>query len=264
VRFRLGRPFGALVAIALMSSVVAWAAGSASAGTGQEPAARSGSRAVVRTIDWDGHTWTVRKGSGGPGPNRWDPKNAWVDRDGYLHVRIAFDGGRWSCAELETTDRLGFGTYSWVVDGSIGSLDPNVVLGLFDYPTPDVGGDGTNEIDVEYARWGNASYPPGDFTVWPAKHGLKPRGHAFDFTLSGSLSTSTFVRSSGAVAFQAVDGGGATLGGWTFAPKDPNRRIPQAPTPVHINLWLFEGRPPTDGLPVELVIRSFMFTPAAP
>jgi hypothetical protein len=28
-----------------------------------------------------------------------------------------------------------------------------------------------------------------------------------------------------------------------------------------MNLWLFKGRPPTDGQPVEIVIRSFQFTP---
>jgi hypothetical protein len=31
--------------------------------------------------------------------------------------------------------------------------------------------------------------------------------------------------------------------------------------PVHINLWCFQGRPPTDGEPVEVVIRAFTFTP---
>jgi hypothetical protein len=28
-----------------------------------------------------------------------------------------------------------------------------------------------------------------------------------------------------------------------------------------MNLWLFKGRPPTDAQPVEIVIRSFSFTP---
>jgi len=45
-------------------------------------------------------------------------------------------------------------------DASLNSerFDRNVVLGLFLYgPAAGIGGDGTNEIDIEYAFWGNAS-----------------------------------------------------------------------------------------------------------
>ena len=52
---------------------------------------------------------------------------------------------------------LGFGRYQFQVIGRIDQLDPNVVLGLFKYPTPDVGPDGTNEIDIEFAQWGRAT-----------------------------------------------------------------------------------------------------------
>jgi hypothetical protein len=31
--------------------------------------------------------------------------------------------------------------------------------------------------------------------------------------------------------------------------------------PVHINLWLFQGRPPKDGQEVEVIIRGFKYTP---
>jgi hypothetical protein len=247
---------GVAVAILVANTMIA--------GGGDGASAALRTRPEARTIRWDGFTWAVRKGFGGPGPNHWVRSNVRVDGDGYLHLRIAFDGLRWTCAELEMTDRLGFGTYSWVVDGPIDSLDPNVVLGLFDYPTTDVGQDGTNEIDVEYARWGNASYPPGNFTVWPAKEGLRQKGRAFDFALNGGVSVSTFTRASTSVAFQATDLDGTPLGSWTFAPNDPKRHISQAPMPVHINLWLFGGDPPTDGRSVELVIRSFSFTPAGP
>jgi hypothetical protein len=32
-----------------------------------------------------------------------------------------------------------------------------------------------------------------------------------------------------------------------FAPKNYARRVPQTPLPVHMNFWLFEGKPPADG-----------------
>src|SRR5207237_76888 len=101
---------------------------------------------ALRFSDLD---WVIRSaGTGGPGPNRWDPKNVWVDPDGRLHMKISHVGDEWRCAELNTRRRLGFGRYQFQVIGRIDRLDRSVVLGLFDYPTPDVGKDGTNEIDV--------------------------------------------------------------------------------------------------------------------
>ncbi len=45
------------------------------------------------------------------------------------------------------------------------SLMTKVVLGLFNYPTRDVGPDGTHEIDIEFARWGNDRTPIGHYTI---------------------------------------------------------------------------------------------------
>ena len=126
-------------------------------------------------IAFSGYNWTIRpSGRGGPGPNNWDPTNVFVDANGYLHLKITQNKSKWSCAEVYTTvspntntGRLGFGRYQFQTGSRIDTLDPNVVLGLFNYPTSDVGPDGTNEIDIEYARWGNASWPNGNFTVWP-------------------------------------------------------------------------------------------------
>jgi hypothetical protein len=40
---------------------------------------------------------------------------------------------------------------------------------------------------------------------------------------------------------------------WRFAPPKPE--------PVHLNLWLHNGLPLTDGKAVEIVIRSFTYKP---
>jgi hypothetical protein len=47
------------------------------------------------------------------------------------------------------------------------------------------------------------------------------------------------------------------------ARSEPNeaRLIPQQPTPVRINLWLFRGMAPFDGAEVEIIISQFAFTP---
>ncbi len=100
------------------------------------------------TLSFSGYTWAVRSsGRGGPGPNYWEPNNVLVDINGYLHLRLTQRDGKWYCAELHTQERLGFGRYEFWLTGRVDKLDRNVVLGLFNYPTSDVGRDGTHEIE---------------------------------------------------------------------------------------------------------------------
>ncbi len=122
--------------------------------------------AGATTLQFSGYTWEVRSGEGGPGPCHWNPANAFVDAAGQLHLKLSQEGGVWSCAEVSLADpnRLGFGVYQFEVIGAIDTLDRNVVLGMFDYPPPDVGPDSTNEINVEIARWGDLANPNLNFT----------------------------------------------------------------------------------------------------
>ena len=115
-----------------------------------------GAGVEAATLSWKGHTWQLTSG-GMAGVCQGDPKNVTVDANGYLHLRISNSATGWTASEMFTTDRLGFGTYQWQVDGPIDSYDKNVVLGLFPYgPAAGIGADGTNEIDIEYSRWGQA------------------------------------------------------------------------------------------------------------
>ena len=115
--------------------------------------------AQAATIEFSGYEWTVRSGRGGPGPNLWEETNVWVDASAALHLKIAHREGKWSCAEVTLQKRLGFGSYEFQIKGLIDRLDDNVVLGLFNYPTRDMGPDGTHEIDIEFARWGRRTTP---------------------------------------------------------------------------------------------------------
>jgi len=126
----------------------------------------------AKTLRFAGYDWVAKSATHeGPGPNNWNENNVWVDQGGYLHLKLTKQGDRWYCAEVLTKDRLGFGRYQFWVVGRLDRLDPNVVLGLFNYPTPDVGPDGTNEIDIEFAQWGKPEAPIGNYTVWPAREG---------------------------------------------------------------------------------------------
>ena len=195
------------------------------------------------------------------------PNNVTIDASGYLHFKITNNGGTWTASEMFTTDKLGFGTYQWQVDGPIDTYDKNVVLGLFPYgPAAGIGGDATNEIDIEYSRWGQANGPNGDWTDYPAS-GKTIGELAYTFTLGGgTLSTSRFHWSSTSIAnsllggLQPVDSTAGLIKSWTYAPQNPTTNIPQQALPLGMNLWCFSG-PPTDGKDVEIVIRDFQFVP---
>jgi len=211
-------------------------------------------------ISWQGHDWYVKSSSSvGPGPNRWESSNVWVDSKGFLHLRIAKSNGVWSCAEIWTTESLGFGTYQCQIEGPIDKLDPNIVFSMFSYAGPD----GVRETDIEYARWGNPKAKNGNWTVYPNDNKGKTGQKTFEFKLDGSYTTSRFIWSSTGIQYfllgghQHVDSLANLIQEWNYQPADPSHMITQSPIPLHFNLWLFEGHAPTDGKPVEIIVHSF-------
>lgn len=219
-------------------------------------------------VDFAGHTWLVRSYGGGPGPNEWREANVVVDERG-LHLTIQQDAGTWTCAEVVMMgDPLGFGTYQFEVSGDLAALDSNAVLGLFNYPGSEaVGPDGTNEIDIEIAQWGDTQNPNRlNWNIHPSVAGGRKGSHALPLALPAGASTHRFSWSADRIDYASfrgfVSAGDATvIGEWTYAPRNAARDIPQVPLVVHMNLWLTQGRPPANGKPVEIVISDFRFTP---
>lgn len=244
-----------------------WAA--AIFGSGAIARAETDASRGVRVVHFAGYDWKVRPvGAGGPGPNQWNPANVWVDAQGRLHLKLTHQGGAWRCAEVSTTRSFGFGHYQFQVTGALDRLDPNVVLGLFNYPSPDIGPDGTNEIDIEYSRWGSPAALPASETIYPAHAGTPPTSHAFAMPPGLVDTTQQFVWQSGGIHFQCLrghrDDDSNAYAHWAYLPADSLRCIPQRPLPVHINLWLVDGKAPRDGKEVEIVIKRFSFHPSAP
>lgn len=133
------------------------------------------------------------------------------------------------------------------------------------YPTGDVGPDATHEIDIESARWGSTTNPMGNYTVWPVEKALKQVTHSFPFLLTDDRSTHRFIWSRNEVQFQSLrgfrDDGQDEFSQWVYRPEEARRYISQKSMPVHINLWLFSGKPPKTGQEVEVVLHDFKFTP---
>ena len=222
--------------------------------------------AHAERLHFDGLDFKIKEGKGmGPGPNDWARSQVFIDTQGRLHLKFSEKDGRWYAGEVESISRFGFGTYEITFEGDIGGMDRNVVFGFFNYPTEDVGPDGTNEIDIEFAHWGHSSWDPLNYTVWPAKTQLNYAHQTFRFRKGNRRSVHRFTWKPDRVVYSSAelkdDGSTANTAYWAFKPDDPAKRIGQQPMPVHFNLWGFRGRPPNDGEPVEVIVESFKYTP---
>ena len=216
-------------------------------------------------IVWQGHTWNVTNG-GMAGVARGNPSNVSVDSKGRLHLGIQKRDGAWTASELFTIDNLGFGTYQWVVEGNAWDMDPVTVLGLFPYgPVHKIGGDATNEIDIEFSKWNNTCVCNADFTVYPSESRQGKPSYELNFKVDTktNLTTARMVWSSKSIVFTMMKGNqpiGTTaevLKTETFNSSGATD-IPQQPIPTGINLWAFKAVPATNQ---SLIIRSFQYVP---
>ncbi|MGI8657194.1 MAG: glycoside hydrolase family 16 protein [Candidatus Limnocylindria bacterium] len=207
------------------------------------------------TVEWSGFTWQVKAYNRkiGPGPNVFSAANVSVDPlTDDLHLRIARSGRKWTAAEVIADASLGYGNYTWRIR-SAPDVDPNVVIGMFTWN--DDPAYAHREIDIEFARWGNAADPTNAQYVvqpWDAPN------HDLRWTQPANLTDTihTFTWSAGRVDFLSTRANGAPIASYTYTGTDVP--IPGGENP-RINLWLFRGSAPTDGRPVEVVFDSFSF-----
>jgi hypothetical protein len=194
------------------------------------------------------------------------PANLSVDANGFLHMRINSTSG----SEMFTSQKLGFGTYQWQIEGPVDNMDKSIVLGLFPYgPAAGLGVSGENEIDIEFSKWNNTCGGcNANFALWPSTGNLGLGRSAADlFTLSlapQNQVTARFVWRSNSVVWTIMKGlvpvGQTTnvLRTYTYQPADFLQRIPQVAMPLGMNLWAFQVAP---SVPQEVIIRDFTYSP---
>jgi hypothetical protein len=220
------------------------------------------SAAPVRTIQFSGYTWYVESSSqrADPGPNYWSnsAQNVWVDQNGWLHLKITYSNGRWQCAEVTCTQTLGYGTYAYYLASRMDNLDKNVVLGLFAYK------DDYHEVDIEFSKWGQSNYKNGWYTVQPRPYVEGTNQRTFNVQLNGDYTTHYFTWRPNRIYFESF-GGHYPIG---TEPQDniiqsftSNSQVSASGAKAHINLWLYRGLAPSNGSPVEVVIKSFQYIP---
>jgi len=213
-----------------------------------------------RIIEFAGRQWVVKSGCGlGPGPNCWSDseESVWVDSSGQLHLKIREVNGTWYCAEVYTKACTQYGMHRFYVikdDPWLDNLDKNVVAALFLYK------DDQTEVDIEFAKWGeqdpdyNAQYV---VQPWDEPGNLEP----FLMELTGTHTTHYIDWHSSWIRFKSIHGHyqeppypWLLIHEWVYTGDD----IPaeEECLRVHINLWLYQGNPPSDGQEDEIILRD--------
>jgi hypothetical protein len=165
--------------------------------------------APTKPLHFSGYDWKIRTIAGDRGGlnNLYDGDNAWTDASGAMHLRIKKRDGRWSCAEVELTRSLGYGTYIVVVRDTT-HLEPAAVLSVNTFD--DWGGDQHyREMDVEMGRWGDASNKNN------AQYGIQPfyvPGNVAPFAAPSGTLTHSLQWESGRASFKTVRGPSMRVG----------------------------------------------------
>ena len=218
-------------------------------------------------MQFSGFSWRVKHHPVrpcGPGANFWHRDHVQVVDKG-LRLRVGPRRRVWHCAEAETDQRLGFGLYQFKVNTPLNGFDPQLVLGLFTYPTPDVGQDGSNEIDIEIAQFPHLPNSRMVFGVFPATSARPRRERAFPQAPSPRRTLHQFHWQPHQVTFRSYRGhrprSDQLFAEWTYAPPLGSGAVPHRPMPLHLNLWLRDNQPPADGRAREVEIGEFSFSP---
>jgi hypothetical protein len=212
--------------------------------------------ASQRTLQFSGYEWHVRNvgSTRGGRENSYDAANAWTDDNGFLHLRIANNGGQWSCAEVRLLRSLGYGSYRFVVR-DISQLEPAAVLSLFTWDDAEAG-QNHREMNIELTKWGDAGSKNAQYVVQP----YYVPANVVRFNVPAGILTHSFRWELGRVAFKTVRGSAAN--GPLVAEHVFTSGVP-APggESIHLDLYIFGNEKDPLQKPAEVVIEKFEYLP---
>jgi hypothetical protein len=219
---------------------------------------RPAAHILSKVIHFSGYDWIARTAGSDRGgePTSYDPANAWIDPKGYLHLRMALRDGRWSCAEVNLTRSLGFGTYKFVIQESA-HLGPSAVLGMFTWD--DARDDDTrSELDIELSRWGRPGSKNAQYVVQP----FYVPENVSRFTVPSGVLTYILQWGRGVASFKTIRGSAVDPASKTVSEHLFTSGVP-APAfeTVHISLYDFHHSENMSPLPAEVVIERFEYLP---
>jgi len=216
------------------------------------------SRSVVRpTVQFSGYEWVVRAApSDRGGRNAYDPKNAWTDENGALHLRIAGQAPDWTCAEVGLTRRLGYGLYRFVVR-EVAHLEPAAILSFFTWDGPAVQ-EHHREMGVEITRWGKPADKNAQYAIQP----YHVPDNVARFEAPAGVLTHWLRWEPGRATFRTARGASADPAAAIVAEHVFTERVP-APgnEQVRMNLYAYRRGEKSLEHGAEVVIEKFEYLP---
>ncbi len=212
----------------------------------------------LRILRFSGYEWTVRDGAEDRGGDvsTFGPRNAWVDQEGLLHLRMGDTDGHWLCAEVKLTRSLGYGTYLFKVRDSA-DLSPSAVLGMFTVDEQH-GEEPRAELDIELSRWGK---PAGHNAMYVVQPYYVP-GNVHRFSVPVGTQTHILRWGPSTASFKSEEDSSPKSKARDLTEHTFTSGIPaQADESVHINLYDFLHSRNKLQRPAEVVIEKFEFLP---
>jgi hypothetical protein len=205
-------------------------------------------------LHFSGYDWNVRTIASDRGGlnNLYDGDNAWTE-----HLRIKKRDGKWSCAEVELSRSLGYGTYIVVADDT-SHLEPSAVLSMNTFD--DWGGEQHyREMDVEMSRWGD---PDNDNNAQFAIQPFYVPGNVAPFAAPSGTLTSSLRWESGKASFKTVRGSSMSPGAPVVSEHVFTSGVPSSGTELFQFLFYVVA---SDKSPLkdqnEVVIEKFEYFP---
>ncbi len=214
-------------------------------------------RPVSRTLHFSGYEWEIRglPSTRGGTANTYNPANAWTDEDGRLHLRIAHGLGQWTCAEVNLTRSLGYGSYLFNVR-DVSQLEPAAAFSMFTWDDASTDPE-HREFDLEISRWGDPANKNAQYVVQPY---YVPANVVRFATPSGPL-TFSFRWEPGRVTFRTAHKSAAR----TEAPVSESIFTSGVPMPggesVHMDLYVYGRGKSSLARESEVVIEKFEYLP---
>jgi hypothetical protein len=206
-------------------------------------------------LQFSGYQWELRSsGSNRAGSiNLFSPSNAWVDRNGKLHLRVSREGDRWVSSEVKLSRSLGYGSYRFVVE-DVSHLEPAAVFALF---TWDEFGP-AREVDIEISRWGEPEDKNAQFVVQPY---VVP-ANTVRFTAPAGTFTYWMDWQPGRVTFKTTRDSGSASQSQIIAQHVFTSGVPSAGNEkIHMNVYVYGNKRHPLQEEFEVVLEQFEFLP---
>ena len=213
-------------------------------------------RAPSPSIVFSGYEWRVRDApSNRGGHNLYDPSNAWTDKNGAMHLRIAKTVQDLTCAEVTLTRSFGYGTYRFTVQDT-SQLESPVVFSMFTWDYSG-GNPDHREMDIEISRSSDPGIRSAQYVVQP----YYVAANVSRFTAPAGRLLHSFRWEPGRVTFRtarpSVSGAEIALAEHVFTSGVPSPGIECMRMNLYVNRS--SGAVPRSG--AEVVIDRFEYLP---